>query len=67
MNLSEFAQYIGDTEKAEQAPIEKGILKRYDVCPFWGEGWIGRVLRARTSVIDVTKREVFVGIVPWKG
>ena len=47
MNLSELAQYIGDEEKAEQALIEKGILKRYDVCPFCGEGRIGRVWRAK--------------------
>jgi transposase len=47
MNLSELAQYIGDEEKAEQALVEKGILKRYNVCPFCGEGRIGRVRRAK--------------------
>lgn len=47
MNLSELAQYIGDEEKAEQALIEQGILRRYDECPFWGEGRIGRVRRAK--------------------
>lgn len=47
MNLSELAQYIRDEEKSEQALIEKGILKRYDVCPFCGEGRISRIRRAK--------------------
>lgn len=29
MILSELAQYFGDEEKAEQALLEKGILKQY--------------------------------------
>lgn len=47
MNLSELAPYIGDEGKAEQALIEKGILKRYEVCPFCGEDRLGRVRRTK--------------------
>ena len=45
MNLTELAQYIGEEEKAEQALLESGILKRYITCPFCGEDRIGRVRR----------------------
>jgi transposase-like protein len=41
MNLSELTQYIGDEGKAEQALIEKGILKRNVTCPFCGADRIG--------------------------
>jgi transposase len=47
MNLSELAQYIEDEAKAEQALIEKGILKRYEICPFCGEDRIDRVRRTK--------------------
>jgi len=47
MNLSEFAQYIGDEEKAERALYELRILKRYTICPFYGEDRIGRVRRTK--------------------
>jgi len=47
MNLIELAQYIGDEGKAEQALIQSGILKRYDVCPCCGEDRIGRVRRSK--------------------
>ena len=47
MNLNELAQYIGNEEKAEQVLVEKGILKRYEACPFCGEGQIGRVRRTK--------------------
>jgi transposase len=45
MKLRELAQYIGDEEKAEQALLELGILKRYTTCPFCGDDHIGRVRR----------------------
>ena len=47
MNLSELAHNIGGEEKAEQALIEMGILKRYELCPFCGESRIGRVRRTK--------------------
>ena len=47
MNLSELAQYIGKEEKAEQALLELGVLKRYTVCPSCGENRIGRVRRTK--------------------
>ena len=42
MNLNELAQYIGEEEKAEQALLGLGILKRYPTCPFCGEDRMGR-------------------------
>jgi hypothetical protein len=37
MKLRELAHYIGDEEKAEQALLELGILKRYTTHPFFAE------------------------------
>jgi len=45
MNLNELAQYISDEEKAEQALLGLGILKRYPTGPFCGEDRMGRVRR----------------------
>jgi transposase len=47
MNLSELAKYIGDEEKAEEALLELGVLKRYTKCPICGENRIGRVRRTK--------------------
>jgi transposase len=55
MNLSELAQYIGDEEKAEQALLELGILKRYTRCPFCSEDHFGRVRRTKYKCYGCTR------------
>jgi transposase len=55
MNLSELAQYIGDEEKAEQALLELGILKRYANCPICGDNHIGRVRRSKFKCYHCNK------------
>lgn len=50
-----------DEEKATQALIEKGILKRYNVCHFCGEKRIYRVRRAKYKCYRCNKDEELVG------